>query len=229
MNKEIFRKYPRNFRRGFELLEKGKTEKGIKRIEKSVDSGFKAGMVFLDLFRHSTSASEAIDLFQTEYEQDFVKATLELGIKYYDGIDRQQSFSDSVKFFLESARAGGIEACNYIGSIREKGDGLPLDTTKAFEWYERGAERGDKVAKYNYGRLLYSGEGGYKDTDEAVDYWYASAKDGYLPAVCKVGEIFELGLTVPVKPGKAYEWYLKAATEGYEPAYQKVGLFLVRR
>ena len=31
-----------------------------------------------------------------------------------------------------------------------------LDTTKAFEWYERGAERGDKVAnKYNHGRLLF--------------------------------------------------------------------------
>ena len=101
-----------------------------------------------------------------------------------------------------------------------------MDMNKAFEWYERGAERGDKVAKYNYGRLLYTGEGGYKDTNEAVDYWYASAKEAYLPAIYKVGEVFELGMTVPVKLEKAYEWYMRAAQSDYEPAFQKVGLFL---
>jgi TPR repeat protein len=199
MNKDIFKTYPRSFRRGIEILERGKTDKGIKRIEKSVESGFKQGMVFLDIFQHSSSVNQAIELFLAEYQHDFVKSALEIGIKYYEGKDRIQSFSESVRFFLESARAGGIEACNYIGSMREKGEGLPLDMKKAFEWYERGAERGDKVAKYNYGCLLYSGEGGYKDTNEAVDYWYASAKEGYLPAIYKVGEIFELGLTVPVK------------------------------
>ena len=160
MNKEIFKSYPRNFRRGIEILEKGKTEKGIKRIEKSIESGFKPGIVFLDVLENSSSLTQAIDLFVSDYQQDFTKAALEIGIKYYEGKDREQSYDKSVKFFLESARAGGIEACNYIGSMRENGNGLPVDMTKAFEWYERGAERGDKIAKYNYGRLLYSGDGG---------------------------------------------------------------------
>ena len=179
MNKEILKTYPRRFRCGIASLESGKTEKGIRRIEKSIESGFKPGMIFLDLFANSPSVTAAIEKFQSDYEKDFVKASLEIGIRYYEGNGRVQSYADSVKFFLESARAGGIEACNYIGNMREKGDGLTLDMTKAFEWYERGAERGDKAAKYNYGRLLYSGEGGYKDSNEAVDHWYASAKEAF--------------------------------------------------
>ena len=112
MNKDIFKTYPRNFRRGIEILEKGKTERGTKRIEKSIDGGFKPAMVFLDLFQHSTSIQEAIELYLAAYQQDFAKASLEIGIKYYMGKDRTQSFSASVPFFLESARAGGAEACN---------------------------------------------------------------------------------------------------------------------
>lgn len=57
---------------------------------------------------------------------------------YYEGNNRQLSLEESVKWFLESARDGGVEACNCIGEMRETGSGLPIDLNKAWEWYERG-------------------------------------------------------------------------------------------
>jgi FOG: TPR repeat, SEL1 subfamily len=156
-------------------------------------------------------------IFDQIMKEGIALAFLTLGKKYYEGDGRKQSYTESVKWFLESARSGNAESCNYIGEMREKGEGLPVSMEKAWEWYERGAERGDTIAKYNYGRLLRSGEGGTKDSEAAVDNWYAAAKADYLPAVYKIAEVFEKGITVPIKPEKAFEWYLKGSPKRLYP------------
>ena len=188
---QIIEKAPRAFRNGIESLKKGKAEKGVKRIESSLKEGFKPAMVFLDVYRSKSDINQSIIIFEELMNKGFSGASLAIGRLYYEGNDRQLSPEESVKWFLESARDGGVEACNYIGEMRETGSGLPVDLNKAWEWYERGSERGDIIAKYNFGRLLQSGDGGYIDLNEAVDNWYESAKGGYAPAIFKVGEIFE--------------------------------------
>ena len=206
---QIIESAPRAFRNGIESLKKGKADKGVKRIESSLKEGFKPAMVFLDIYKAEKDINQSIIIFEELMEKGFSVASLVIGRKYYEGKNRPLSPEESVRWFLESARDGGVEACNYIGEMRETGNGLAVEPTKAWEWYERGAQRGDLIAKYNFGRLLQTGDGGYKDLNEAVDNWYESAKGGYAPAMYKVGEIFEQGLTVPVKLTKAFEWYLK--------------------
>ena len=223
---QIFESAPRAFRKGVEYLKKGKKEKGASRFATSLKAGFKPAMVIIDIIDHEEDVNQAVVSFETLFKNGFKGASLAIGKFYYEGNGRPFSREESVKWFLESARDGGVEACNYIGEMRECGEGLPVDLNKAFEWYERGAQRGDIVAKFNIGRLLSTGDGGYKDINEAVDNWYESAKGGYAPAMYKVGEIFEEGLTVPVKLSKSFEWYLKAANAGYAPAFEKAGMFL---
>jgi len=174
---------PKKFLAGIDYLKKGKTDKGIKRINSAQKDGYKPAMVFLDIFMHNKNIEEALNIYESLMKGGFPEASLAIGKMYYEGNGRELSPEKSVQWFLESAREGGVQACSYIGEMRENGRGLPIDLKKAFEWYERGAERGDIIAKYNLGRLLRSGDGGYKDLEEAVDNWYDSAKAGYPPGM----------------------------------------------
>jgi TPR repeat protein len=61
-----------------------------------------------------------------------------------------------------------------------KGQGVPLDYTKAIFWFRNAAENNDNYAQYNLGWAYESGTGVPKDTQEAVK-WYRKAADGGNP------------------------------------------------
>jgi len=119
---QLIESSPRAFRKGVEYLKKGKKDKGVNRLATALKDGFKPAMVLLDLAQHENDINQLITSFEQLMEQGFSHASLAIGRLYYNGVNRQLSRETSVKWFLESARDGGIEACNYIGEMRENGD-----------------------------------------------------------------------------------------------------------
>ena len=61
-----------------------------------------------------------------------------------------------------------------LGSMYEKGNGVPRDSRMALDWYRRAAQAGNSSAMYDLGAMYENGEGVPKDRQQAVD-WYRKA------------------------------------------------------
>jgi uncharacterized protein len=55
----------------------------------------------------------------------------------------------------------------HLGSLYEKGDGVPLNPTTAMQWYEKAANTGDATAMRKLGNLYFLGQEVPQDYQQA--------------------------------------------------------------
>ena len=60
-----------------------------------------------------------------------------------------------------------------------KGEGVPRDDNKAFEWYFKAAEQRHAFAQYNLGLMYAKGEGVPRDDNKAVEWYFKAAEQGH--------------------------------------------------
>ena len=72
--------------------------------------------------------------------------------------------------------------CNNLGELYETGRGVPVDGTRATEYYKEAAEAGFAPAQFNLGRLYASGTIVTRDADKARTWLNAALKSGIQPA-----------------------------------------------
>jgi TPR repeat protein len=77
---------------------------------------------------------------------------------------------------LAKAEQGDLKAQFNIGLMYENGDGVPKNMAKAFEWYERAAERYLPEAQNGLGWLYLNGQGTAKDMRRAC-VWLTLASE----------------------------------------------------
>ncbi|MBQ9521043.1 MAG: toll/interleukin-1 receptor domain-containing protein [Oscillospiraceae bacterium] len=90
--------------------------------------------------------------------------------------------------------------------------------TKAREYYEQAARKGNTMALYLLGQLYYEGAGVDVDYTKAREYYEPAAEQGNKYALYRLAMLYEYGQGVPMNYPKAIEYYQQAADQGYADA-----------
>ncbi|GBC06524.1 hypothetical protein RclHR1_00690014 [Rhizophagus clarus] len=108
---------------------------------------------------------------------------------------------------------------NYLGIIS-----LKINYKKAFYYFQKTAEYGCKVAKFNLGGCYQLGQGVKKDERKAYELYNQSASQGFIDAKLNLGFCYEYGIGTDINETKAFELYKIAAENGNAIACFKLGL-----
>ncbi|MBC8411997.1 MAG: SEL1-like repeat protein [Rhodobacteraceae bacterium] len=137
----------------------------------------------------------------------------------YENKDYQKAF----KGFLVLGNNGNERAQDFLGYMREMGEGTPKDYKKAVDWYRKAANQGSSYSQYGLARMYKDGKGITKNLYQAV-YWYRkAAKQGYNYAQNSLGIAYQWGEGVEQDYKQAVSWYRKAAEQGYDYAQRNLG------
>lgn len=79
-------------------------------------------------------------------------------------------YGGALQLWLPLADAGDAEAQLNIGFLYDAGQGVPVDPSRAANWYRRSAEHGHAAAQYNLGMMYSAGRGVTRDPAQAR-YW----------------------------------------------------------
>ena len=97
-------------------------------------------------------------------------ADFQAGMEAYNRGD----FKIALREWQPLAEQGDARAQFYFGLLYENGDGVPLDYTKARQWYEKAAAQGDAKAQLYLGLQSSFGQGVPMDVVDAY-MWYSLA------------------------------------------------------
>lgn len=124
----------------------------------------------------------------------------------------------AIKCWTIAAELGDAAAQYSLGYNYSKGEYLPRDDVKAFEWYNKAARQGDSRSQFLLGDAYYYGSGIKRDFKQAI-YWYKKAADqGNGKAIYSLACCYQKGHGVDRSPQKAFELYLESAGKGYHNA-----------
>jgi TPR repeat protein len=85
----------------------------------------------------------------------------------------------------------------------------------ALKEFKAQAERGDRIAEFNYAMMLLNGEGTDHDLPNAL-IWLKKAADANMAhAQFTYGRVYDDGQIVAPDPKRAHYWFLKAARQGH--------------
>jgi localization factor PodJL len=102
-----------------------------------------------------------------------------------------------------------------LGSLYERGDGVPQDLRQAVAWYQRGADRGNVNAMHNLAVLLAEGITGVPANPQLALRWFmAAANYGVRDSQYNLGVVYARGLGTSANMHEAYKWFAIAAQNG---------------
>lgn len=130
--------------------------------------------------------------------------------------DPQQARQKEMDELRKNADAGDAESQYMIGLRYSNGDGLPQDSGKAVEWYEKAAAQGYIKAQYRLGELHYFSEP--KDIAKALEWWQLAAEKGDAGAQTALAVMYFNGEGVGKDLAKAVDLVQKAAAQGLAEA-----------
>jgi len=107
--------------------------------------------------------------------------------------------------------------------LYEHGSGVPLDTRRALEWYQKGAA-GSAYATRMLGRFLLFTSGPEKNPSEGCRHLLIAAKAGDTGAAYGIGYCLESGVGVDKDEAAAAYWFTEAAKHGHGPSEHELGL-----
>jgi len=90
------------------------------------------------------------------------------------------------------------------------GVGTKINYKKAFYYFQKAAENGNKFAQYNLGNCYKNGEGVEKDANKAFLLYQKSAEQGYKEALFQLGDFYDKGIGIEKDEKKSIYWYQKA-------------------
>ena len=121
-----------------------------------------------------------------------------------NGFLKIEPISDKLKPYLQYR----------IGKMHCYGLGTEQNYEKAFEWFLKSAQEGNKFAQYSLANLYYYGNGAKKNFKEALGWYMRSAKQGQPYAAYAVGNMYENGESAE-KDKKKSQGYYNQALSGF--------------
>jgi uncharacterized protein len=88
----------------------------------------------------------------------------------------------------------------------------------AFAEFHHAAERGNRLAEFNYAMMLLNGEGTAVNVDEGKKWLRKAADANMSHAQYVYGKMYDDGEFVARDPVEAHRWFLKAAEQGHVQA-----------
>ncbi len=101
-----------------------------------------------------------------------------------------------------------------IGKMHCYGLGTEQDYEKAFEWFLKSAQEGNKFAQYSLANLYYYGNGVEKDLSQAFLWYRKSSEQGQPYASYAVAQMYDKGEYVSQSEETAQRYY-KVALSGF--------------
>ncbi|MCE9533119.1 MAG: caspase family protein [Planctomycetes bacterium] len=104
------------------------------------------------------------------------------------------------------------------------GSGVDRDYNKAFEYYQKAANKRIGLALNEYGNCFFFGRGVNKDEFFAVEQYRKAADLGITWSMNNLGRCYTNGTGVDRDLIKAFEWYSKSAEAGNANGMQSLGV-----
>ena len=186
----------------------------------SVLAMYDLGLCYLNGFGCPIDTTTAISWLEKAADNESIKAINTLGDVY----EEQGEFRNAVLYYEKAVAAGSLEGYCNLGYCYQEGQGVVLNSQKAYDLYmvaaDHGYVRGYMMVANCYINGIYVDE----SVAEALKWFTKAAEAGHPQAMYYVGAILEKGDDgVAPDPKKAKEWYKKAAAEGYAPAEAALG------
>ncbi|MDB5733675.1 MAG: hypothetical protein JWN16_312 [Alphaproteobacteria bacterium] len=138
-----------------------------------------------------------------------------LGLRALDGTNGSAvNLPDAVKFLTQAAEKGQAVAQYRLGTLYERGQGVPTDAAKAAHYYELAANQGNRKAMHNLAVSFASGTARGKNMAEAGRWFAKAAALGLSDSQFNLAVLYERGDGVPQSLLDAYKWYSIAAAAG---------------
>lgn len=140
---------------------------------------------------------------------------------------KDDDFELALKEWTPLAVHGDAEAQFLVGSMYDKGEGVPQDQKTAAVWFQLAADQGHVFAQYNLGLSYQYGQGVPKDYVTALIWYKLAAEHGdfdsgtNLPvmyAMFNLGVMYANGEGVAQDYVRAYMWWSICASMGNEDA-----------
>ncbi len=126
----------------------------------------------------------------------------------------KRDFTKAAEWFEKAARRGLAVAQYRLGTLYERGRGVPRDVKKALDWYEKAAKAGNVKAMHNLAVMLTNGQGGRTSYAEAARWFLSAARHGLRDSQYNLAVLYQRGLGVLKDEEEAYKWFGIAARIG---------------
>jgi TPR repeat protein len=83
---------------------------------------------------------------------------------------RAGDFATALSEWTPLAEQGSADAQFFLGTMHDKGEGVPPDAAEAVKWWRLAAEQGDSSAQFMVGSRYANGTGVPQDYAEAVKW-----------------------------------------------------------
>lgn len=209
-----------NFLRPFEKLKhhKAAAEQG------DVNSQFTVGMMYYLGNGIPLDRDEAVKWFTLAANQNLPKAQYQMG-QFYNGLDANRDYENSIKFYDLAAQNGHIEAQVELAKIYASDYFGSADLEASVKYYSMAAAQNHGEALYQLALAYRSGRGIKRDEQKALKLFFDAAKHGESRAYIFVGRMYETGQGVDLDFKTAAQYYEKGVQEGQAVAMYYLGIF----
>ena len=182
----------------------------------------------LMLFR--LSAGESIDNLRTKGNAGEVRAMLQLGYNYRDGVGGvAKDEREAVAWFRRAADLDSAEAYDNLGYFYCQGRGVPMNLVIASGYFRAAAEKGWAWGQYDLGMDCFYGRGMERDYAQAVMWWERAAASGHQRAAFMLGYCLMNAYGVRQDETRAVTCLESAAQKGDADAWWVLGEYYSRQ
>jgi serine/threonine protein kinase len=140
------------------------------------------------------------------------------------------AYSDARPLFEEACNGGSGEACNYLGIIFTKGDGVKIDNVQAAVFYSHACSVEYVAGCSSLGAMYLDGVGVHADYGKALTLNNKGCDAGNMMGCDNLGVMYARGAGVPRDLQRAFDLYSKACDGGMAHGCSNLGqLFLQGR
>jgi localization factor PodJL len=144
-----------------------------------------------------------------------VRAESALGFAYLDGTNGiAVNEAEGARWLERAANSGDAMAAYRLGTLYERGHGVPTNVQKAIQLYGIAAKQGNRKAMHNLAVAFADGAGVPKNLQQAADWFTKAANLGLPDSQFNLAVLYERGMGVPQSLTDAYKWYAIAASQG---------------
>lgn len=148
--------------------------------------------------------------FFNRQPKNFSYNPLNRALSYYEKGDYQKA---SV-YFAQADLLNLPEAAFALGAMNFTGKGMPVNITKALDYYEKAADAGYAPAQMTMALIYINGENVLQDFEKGLQYAQKAAENGDAEAQIMLARWYENGEYVEKNMKKAVYFYQKAARQG---------------
>jgi serine/threonine protein kinase len=138
------------------------------------------------------------------------------------------AYSEAKPLFEQACNGGSGEACNYLGTIFSKGEGVKIDNTQAVEFFSLACNAGEATACSELGYIYLNGLGVPVDYTRAFNFSSKGCDAGSIVGCENLGLLYARGAGVARDDQRAVALYSKACDAGVSRGCSNLGQMVLQ-